>query len=125
MPRFKDDFAESRKTSSEAKQAMLERFRARPSKDDPAIKEREAARIATKLAREARIQAREVARKAEAERLAAELKAREEEAARLAAEKAELEAAERRREADEAVKLLAEQKAARDARYAARRARKR
>jgi hypothetical protein len=126
MPRFKDnDFSERRAIASNAKKAMLERFRARPSEEDPAAIERKAARLATSQAREARVKAREAARRAETERLAVALKAREEEAARLVLEQAEREAVERRAEADRAVSLLAEQKAIRDSRYAARKARRR
>ena len=126
MARFKDnDISERRETAGAAKKAMLERFRARPAKDDPATLERQAARLATSQAREARVKARAEAERAEAERLAAEQKAAEAEAARLAVEAAERAAIERRAEADRAVALLAEQKAARDARYATRKARKR
>jgi hypothetical protein len=115
MPRFKDDdFAERRKTADKAKSAMLERFRARPSDDDPAVVERKAARQAVIEARAERVKAREAA-----------AKQREEEAARAAREQAEREAAERRAEAERAVELLAAQKAARDARYKARKARAR
>jgi hypothetical protein len=126
MPRFTDkDISESRATAASARKAMLERFRARPAEDDPAVVERKAARLALSQARKARIAAREADRRAEAERQAAELKAREEEAARMALEQAEREKIERRAEGDRALELLAEQKAARDSRYAARQARRR
>lgn len=126
MPRFdNNDLSQRRETVANAKKAMVERFRARPKDDDPVIQERKAARIAVSKAREERIAAREEARRVEAERQAIELKLREEEAARLAKEQEEREAIERRAEADRAVELLNEQKAARDARYAARKARRR
>lgn len=85
-----------------AKQAMLERFKARPGPDDPAV-----------VARQAELKAIEDARAArEAERL----EAKQAELARQKAEAAAAVAAEKAR--------LAEQKAARDAKYAARKARK-
>jgi hypothetical protein len=106
--------------SAEAKKALLEKFRASPGPDDPAVMQRRAAREAMLAERAARVAQREAAKRAheaelaeqaaraaaaaeQAEREAAEL------AARLAAEEAEREAA-----------LLAEQKAARDERYKAR-----
>ena len=107
-------FAERREAAKDAKKALISHFRARPAKDDPAVVEREAQRLSTSKAREERAKARAAARKAEAEV-----------AAQRAQEEAERAAAERRAEADRAVSLLAEQKAARDARYAARKARRR
>jgi hypothetical protein len=87
--------------------------------------ERKAARLVASQERKARIAERAVARRAEMERQAAELKLHEEDAARMAVEQAEREVAERRAEGDRAVEILAEQKAARDSRYAARQARRR
>ena len=114
MSRFRDDnFSERRNAADKAKKGMLERFRARPSEDDPAAIERKAARHAVSKARESRIRARE-----------AVAKERDEEAARQARDQAEREAAESRAAADRSVNLLATQKAARDARYAARKARR-
>jgi Family of unknown function (DUF6481) len=109
MSAFKnsDDFNERLSTAANARQAALEKFRARPRADDPAVVERRAARLATGQARDAR----KAARAAEAARF-------EEEAIRRAAEEAAEKAA---RE----VTLEAERKAARDARYAARKARQR
>jgi hypothetical protein len=109
MSAFKnsDDFSERLSTAAKARQAILEKFRARPRADDPAVVERQAARLATSEAREAR----------KAVRLA-ETSRSEEEAIRRAAEEVAEKAA---RE----VTLEAERKAARDARYAARKARRR
>jgi hypothetical protein len=103
-----------------AKQAALDRFRARPGPDDPAVREQQAARKAISDAREVRIAERQAAREAEAARQAAEQAAK-------AAEQAAREAEERRLTAEtaaRAVALEAERKAARDARYAARKARR-
>lgn len=96
-----------------AKQALLERFRARPSPDDPAEIERRAALKAIADAREARAAERRAAKEAEMQRLAAEA------AARKAAEIAAAQEAKR-----QAALLEAERKAARDAKYAARKARR-
>jgi hypothetical protein len=117
MPAFKDDFSDRIGNSAAARRALLDKFKAQPKLDDPAVKERMAAQVAAAQAREQR-QAEKKAEK-EAQRLAreAELKRLEEE--RIAAEKEA-----RRVEGEKALALLAEQKAARDARYAARKARK-
>ena len=126
--------------SANAKKAALERFRIKSA--DPAIAERQAVHRATRIARDARHNERGAARKEAEARAVAERESQE--AARLAEEAARKEAearaaeeeaaqeAERRAailskaaakaEADTA--LLATQKAARDARYAARKARK-
>jgi hypothetical protein len=117
-------FNDRLKTAGEAKQALLDKFRARPAADDPAVMERQAARQAVSEAREARTAEREAqaaeqeaTRRAKAETDAAEQNAREtaqqEQRLREAAEAAQREAA-----------LETERKAARDARYAARKTRK-
>ena len=103
-----------------AKQAALKRFRARPGPDDPAVRERQAARQAVSDARDDRIAARQTARAAEAARQVAEHAVK-------AAERAAREAEERNSAAQiaaRAVALEAERKAKRDARYAARKARR-
>ncbi|GEO99817.1 DUF6481 family protein [Methylobacterium haplocladii] len=98
-----------------AREAMVERFRKRPAADDPAVIARNAERKAIAEAREARAEERELARIAEEERKAAEIEAARQ--AEIARKAAEVEAAaERAREAQAA------QKAERDARYAARKA---
>jgi hypothetical protein len=102
-------FADRQKAAQQAKQAILEKFRAQPGADDPAVKERQAEREAQAAARAKAKEAREAekaAKKAEEERLAAEA------AAQAAREKEEAAARE--------TALEAERKAARDARYAAR-----
>jgi hypothetical protein len=117
MSVFKEkSFTDRLTTANAAKRAMLEKFRAQPKIDDPAVQERLAAQVALARAREARIAERKAQR--EAERIAHEA-----EVARLAAERAVQEAEERRAEGDRAIAMLAEQKASRDARYAARKAR--
>src|ERR1700675_2158130 len=92
MSAFKndDDFNERLSTAAKAKQALLEKFRARPKADDPAAAERQAARLATSLARDARIAERKAAREAEAARLQAEaIRQAAEDAARKATAEAE------------------------------------
>jgi hypothetical protein len=96
-----------------AKQALLERFRAKPAAGDPAWVERQAALQAIADARDARAAERKAAKDAEAARVAAEQAARRAQEQTAAAE-AKVRAA----------ALETERKAARDAKYAARKARK-
>ena len=117
MPGFKDPtFADRIEAAAKAKQALLERFKTQPAQDDPERQARiaERQRIANEQAA--------VKRKRDAEKSAR--KAAEAEAAAQAARDAaaaiaqELEA-KKNAEAE----LLAQQKATRDARYAARKKR--
>jgi hypothetical protein len=102
--------------AGKARAAMLDRFRARPSPDDPEVLARQAARAAASEARDRRIRERTAQRLAEREQREADAHARR-----------EREAAEAARQAEEATRKQADtqaaQKAARDARYAARKAR--
>jgi hypothetical protein len=100
------DFGERLTAAKNAKQAMTAKFLQRPGHDDPAAVERRAARAAVSAARDVRT----AERKAHAAAAVAEQAAQEE---RAAAEKKATDA-----------KLEIERKAARDARYAARKARK-
>src|SRR5918998_5092084 len=89
MSAFKhDNFNERLAAAANARKAALEKFRARPGPDDPAVLERQAARKAIAEAREARIAERKAARAAEAARQAAEAAARAPEQERRAAEQA-------------------------------------
>jgi hypothetical protein len=118
-----NNFNERREAADKARQAMLQRFKSKPAVD-PAIeaqrieqaKARDAKRAAAEEKRRARVQAEK-----EERMLQAQLKAEAEaaEAKRLAEE------AERKRIAEaEAAEILAfEQKARRDLKYAARKAR--
>jgi len=116
------DLRERQEDSARAKKALLEKFRAAPGPADPAVAERRAAREALLVERTARAAQRETAKRAHEVELgqqaarAAELAAQAqreavETKARTAAERAEREAA-----------VLVEQKAARDKRYATRKA---
>jgi len=110
------NFGERLSASNKAKQAMTTKFLQRPSPDDPTVVEQRAARLALSEAREARRAEREASRLAEDSRIAAERSAHEaavtEQDERAAAERAAHEAT-----------LKIQNKVARDARYAARKAR--
>jgi len=116
---FNDRLADQQK----ARQALLERAKKADPRNDPdfAKRQEERKRLADERdAREAaKAEARAAAVRAEQERKIAEEAARIE-AERIAAEEAEKA---KRAEADKLVQLLADQKAARDARYAARKER--
>jgi Family of unknown function (DUF6481) len=117
-----DDFNNRLSSAAEAKAALLERFRSRPGPDDPAVIARKAEQAAIEEAREKRLAERKAIRDAEEARLAAEMaaveKLRQEELARRKAEESAKSSA-------MSAERAAAAKAARDARYAARRARKR
>jgi hypothetical protein len=112
-----NNFNDRAAAAAKAKQALIERFKAMPGPDDPAVQAAAAERKAIAEARDKRNAERKATRIAEEARLKAEAQAAAIEKARAEAE-AKAEAAARQRA------LLAEQKAARDARYAARKARK-
>lgn len=114
MSSYKDkNLTERLQNAAQAKQALLQKFLAQPGPDDPIVKERQAKRKAMAAAREARVREIEAGKvRAEQERI--EFKAREE------AERA----ATLERELQEHIAQEAEKKAIRDARYAARKKRK-
>ncbi len=110
MSGFKQpDFADRQKAAAQAKQDLLNKFRAQPGPDDPEVAKRRAEREVAAANREQAKIARDAA-KAEAKQREAE--AKEAEAARIARDKEE--------EAARQVAAEVEQKAKRDARYAAR-----
>ncbi len=113
-------FGERQTASAEAKRAILAKFQSRPAADDPEVQARAAERKAIAEAREARMAERRLEREAEAARQAAE---REAALAAEALRRKEEEAAAADALRREAL-LKLEQKAARDARYAARKARR-
>jgi hypothetical protein len=109
-------FSDRLSEAATARQSALERFRSRPSADDPDVVKRREERLAMVQAREARAAERKVAKEAEAA-------ARAE---REAIEKIEREARERREAVEKLIRdsaEAAERKKERDARYAARKAR--
>src|ERR1700730_11560475 len=114
MSGFKEpSFADRQKAAQEARQNILNKFRAKPGLDDPAVRQRQAEREAQAAERAKARLAREAAK---AEKIAREAEEAAQAAAQLAREKEEAAARE--------VALEAERKAARDARYAARKKRK-
>ena len=109
MSGFKEpSFADRQKAALEARKNILDKFRAKPGPDDPAVKQRQAEREAHAAARETARQAREAEKAA---RKVREAEAAAAAAAQIALEKEEAAAAQ--------AALEAERKAARDARYAA------
>jgi hypothetical protein len=139
----KTSFDDRLTAAANAKKAQLEKFRARSGGKDPGFAERQAARQAVGVARDARAVGRTTARlagiareadeqaardaAAKAEQAARDVAAEAEQAARDVAAEAEQAArdADVARQAADDVALQAERKAARDARYAARKARPR
>jgi uncharacterized protein DUF6481 len=98
--------------AAKAKQALLEKARAKDPRKDPGFAERQAKRREIAAAREARTAERKAAKLAEKQRRAEESEA---------AQQAELEA--RAAETARVAEAESERKAQRDARYAARKAR--
>ena len=96
-----------------AKQALIQKMRLAPKPDDPEVMARRAAKSALMAANSAERERRRAERDA-AERLEAEREAAAEASALAVVER------KKREEAEMIVRLLADQKAARDARYAAR-----
>ena len=117
MKGFKEqDLKERLARATKARQEALEKFKARPGPDDPAVLKRQQERMAIAAARETR----------EAERKAQKAKEAEERAAREAIEKVVREARERREAVEKVIRdasEAAERKAERDRRYAARKQR--
>jgi hypothetical protein len=117
-------FNDRLEAAAKARQAQLERARAKSPLNDPDFAKRQAERRRLAEEREARAAAR-AAEKAAASQREAEHRATQE-AARIETERLADETRQkaRREEADRLVALAAEQKAARDARYAARKQRR-
>ena len=117
-------FTERRSEAANAKKSALEQFRANTAANNPDLAERQAARQATHVAREVRAAERSAAKAARDVELAKQAVLDRELAERTkrdAAVLAEREVAER---AAHENALQADRKAGRDARYAARKARK-
>ena len=114
MSGFKEvSFADRQKAAQQAKKNILDKFRAQPGADDPAVKQRQAEREAQAATR-AKVKLARDAEKA----------AKQAEDARLAEEAVAAAAREKQEAAAREIALQAERKAARDARYAARKKRK-
>ncbi len=118
MRNFKPEtMAERLERATKARQALIEKFKARPGEGDPEV-------IKLRAEQKAVAEARTVREAEKAERKAKELAERKE---REVAEKVERERSARRAAIEAVIRgeaAIAEQKAKRDARYAARKARK-
>ncbi len=115
MSGFKEpSFADRQRAAQEARKNILNKFRSQPGPDDPAVKARQAEREAFAAAR-AKVSSARGAARVEQDRLAQEAAVAA--AAQLLREKEEIVARQ--------AALEAGQKAARDARYAARKKKKR
>lgn len=106
-------FADRQKAAQDARKNLLNKFKSQPGPDDPSVAAKRAEREAL-AAKRAEAKAAREAERADQKRLEEEAKAAE--AARLAREAEEA--------AANAAALEAEQKAKRDARYAARKAKR-
>ncbi|MEJ0095261.1 MAG: DUF6481 family protein [Methylocella sp.] len=121
MSAFKDaSFGDRLGHAARAKKAELEKFRAKTEVDEKVLAEREAARREIIAARALRAEERQVAQEAKEAREAAE-KAERDAILKAEQEARDLAAA---AEAERAAAVEIERKKARDARYAARKARK-
>jgi hypothetical protein len=121
---FKDQsFSDRQASAAKAKQAMLEKFRAKPGPDDPATIERQKARQAIIVAREERERERERARIQREKELAAQRAREAAEAAQRAKEEEERKVQEAKEAAERALQVELQKKAERDARYLARKER--
>lgn len=114
-------FTDRRDEAAAAKRALIERFKARPPADDPAVVARAAERKAVAEAREIRTVERSKKKQAEDLQRQAELRMQQEAEARVAEEAAAKAVEQAAR--DEAIRN--ERKAQRDAKYAARKSRAR
>jgi hypothetical protein len=116
------DHLQRQSAAAAAKQAMLQKFRA--ASEDPEVARRHAARVAMNEARLIRIAEVETAKRAREAELAEQAARAAELAAQAQREAEKAEALLAAQSAERAILLKAEQKAARDARYAARKAAK-
>lgn len=119
MPLKGSTFNDRRDEAAAAKRALVDRFKSRPAADDPAVLARAEERKAIAEARDLRTAERALRKAAEDEVRQAELRAKAEAEAKAAEEAAAR--ANDQATRDEAIRN--ERKLARDARYAARKAR--
>ena len=126
MREFKEpSLADRREMAAKARQAALEKARAKSASNAPGFAERQAARRAVSEARDVRAVERKAAKAAAAERDAQQRKTEQAERAAAAEAAKKAEAAAAIEAAARAAAAKIESKAARDARYAARKLRKR
>jgi hypothetical protein len=117
-----NDFHERKANASASKLSIIEKFKT--AAQNPASEEKAAARMEIAKARAIRVAEREAARKVRQAEMAAEALKAEALAAEQLAEAEQIALQATRDNAEREVALLAEQKAVRDARYAARKAAK-
>jgi hypothetical protein len=101
LPKFSyNNFSDRQTTATEARKALLEKFKSRPTEDDPEVIARKAERLAILKAREER-EAAKAAAKAADDAIKAKIKAERDaqEAAERAAREAQIEAERAAREA--------------------------
>jgi Family of unknown function (DUF6481) len=101
LPKFSfNNYTDRQTAAAEARKALLEKFKSRPTEDDPEVAARKAERLAILRAREEREAAKAAAKAAE-DAIKAKLKAEREaqEAAERAAREAQIEAERAAREA--------------------------
>ncbi len=119
--KYETNFGDRIKAAALAKQEALENFRAHSKADDPANAARRAAQA---QARDAKRAAAELARRTRREDAKVKAEAAERDAAAAAEAQAAVLERERREQTESAANLELERKAARDKRYAARKAKK-
>lgn len=124
------NYADRITSAATAKQALVEKLKAKPADDDPDVLRKQAEREAVAAARAKRVAEKEEARRIQLAREAEEKTAKEAAAAAAAAERQALldqeKAAAESARLERAARILADEadrKVARDARYAARKAR--
>ena len=125
MSRKEPGFAERLQTAAKAKQAQLERIRAAAPANDARSAERQAAWVETARARQIRVAERASANRIIAERRDAERAAEKARQACAVTQENARQDAERVAQAEADAALKRDQKAARDSKYAARKARQR
>jgi uncharacterized protein DUF6481 len=124
MAGFKDaDFLERRTAATKAKKAALEKFRATTAANEPHFAERQAGLQATRVARDTRAADRMVARAARDADIAVQATRAREVSAQADRDAAAQKERDRAEHAERETALQADRKKARDARYAARKAR--
>jgi hypothetical protein len=123
MPSKEPGFAERLQTSAKAKKVQLEKVRARAVTNDSQSAERQAARVDTAEARKIRTAERKQSNRTAAQEREAQRAAEKARQAQAVLEEKARKEAERAAQAEAAAALKKDQKVARDAKYAARKAR--
>ena len=125
MPKKEPGFAERLQTAAKAKQAQLAKIRALAPADGVPSADGQAAQLEAEAARKMRTAARKHADRAGAQEREAQRAAEKDRQAQAAVEEIARKDAERVAQAEADAALKKDQKAARDAKYAARKARQR